>query len=89
MKQEGLTYETALKRFIEGLCPVCGKKMEWRVRSNDYYCHKPRCKNSWNIAKLEALKAELPLLEPVRKPELVLAESGKGMGSFFKKLVRW
>ena len=86
MQQKDLTYEIALGRFAQNLCSTCGGSMERRARLNDYYYHK--CRRPWDFAKLQALKEEIPLLEPVRKPKLVPVDPRKGKSSFFRRLVQ-
>lgn len=59
MVEEALNYDTALTRYLDGCCPRCGEKMEYRENKGDHFCH--RCKESWRGEKVLALRKTLPL----------------------------
>ncbi len=63
--------EIAIAWYKQGRCPGCGKSLgeprglEYRVRSQDLYCH--ACRRRWPIeVDLTALRDDLSLLEPIQ-----------------------
>ncbi len=99
--------DIAIAWYKQGRCPCCGKSLgeprglEYRVRSQDLYCH--ACRRRWPIeADLTALRDELSFLESAQAdipslpaPDLPIHQGDSGqrqnglrrLGRLFQRIV--